>query len=126
MISRLLEQRRVVSDIMLNPQLTKKADSELFFRNADCTLFSELCSILVPFKSTTEFMCTETNVSVSKIYPYISGLVSKKFVESTNDSATAAEVKRLISDDLVSRYGITGDVAPTSLRALVALLDPQH
>jgi hypothetical protein len=30
MMSRLLEQRRVVSDIMLDPQLTKKADSELY------------------------------------------------------------------------------------------------
>jgi hypothetical protein len=126
MMSRLLEQRRVVSDIMLDPKLTKKADCELYLENADWNLLSELCSILAPFKSTTEYMCTEKNVSVSEIYPIVSGLVSKRLVESTDDSATAAEVKRLIRDDLISRYGPTGDVAPTSLPALGALLDPRH
>jgi hypothetical protein len=84
-----------------------------------CVLFSRHSNLLLS-------ICVQRKMCQCEIYPIVSGLVSKRFVESTVDSATAAEVKRLIRDDIMSRYGPTGDVAPTSLPALMALLDPRH
>ncbi|KAH3733961.1 hypothetical protein DPMN_040400 [Dreissena polymorpha] len=63
MLSRLNEQRRVLSDIMLDSAVTKKADQHLALRDDEWIAISELCVVLIDLTETTSYMSTEKNVS---------------------------------------------------------------
>ncbi|XP_053382048.1 E3 SUMO-protein ligase ZBED1-like [Mercenaria mercenaria] len=126
MMTRLVEQRRVVSDILLDPKLSKKEDSVLNLKEYEWDLIGELSDILRPLADTTEYMCTERCVSVSEIYPIVCGLVNRRLVTSNTDSNTASRVKEVIREDLMRRYQPSSDTAAESAAALGALLDPRY
>jgi len=79
--------------------------------------------VLKPFATITEYMSTESGMSVSEIYPMVCGLVIKRLAPSADDSSIASKVKEAIKDELVSRYD---DDASQSTAALCALLDPRY
>ncbi|XP_045158580.2 E3 SUMO-protein ligase ZBED1-like [Mercenaria mercenaria] len=107
MMTRLVEQRRVVSDILLDPKLSKKEDSVLNLKEYEWDLIGELSDILRPLADTTEYMCTERCVS-------------------NMDSNIASRVKEVIREDLIRRYQPSSDTAAESTAALGALLDPRY
>ena len=79
--------------------------------------------MLKPFATITEYMSTESGMSVSEIYPMVCGLVIKRLAPSADDISIASKVKEAIKDELVSRYD---DDASQSTAALCALLDPRY
>ncbi|XP_052267568.1 E3 SUMO-protein ligase ZBED1-like [Dreissena polymorpha] len=104
MMEHLVEQQRVLTDIMLDPKLTKKQDATLNLRESDWAIIKELCVILKPLADTTAYMSTESHVSVSEIYPIVCGLVTKSLESCSTDSSIAQLVKKAIRDDLVHRF----------------------
>ncbi|XP_052221657.1 zinc finger BED domain-containing protein 4-like [Dreissena polymorpha] len=126
MMERLVEQQRVLSDIMLDPKLTKKQDAALNLRESHWDIIKELCVILKPLADTTAYMSTESHVSVSEIYPIVCGLVTKSLVSCSTDSSIAHRVKKAIRDDLVHRYQPESEEAARSTAALGALSDPHY
>ena len=87
MMESLVEQQRVLTDIMLDPKLTKKQDAALNLRESDWDIIKELCVILKPFADTTAYVSAESHVSVSEIYPIVCGLVTKSLVSCSTDSS---------------------------------------
>ena len=125
-MARLVEQRRVLTDILLDTAFTKRADAAFNLKESEWTLISELCTVLKPFATITEYMSTESSVSVSEIYPIVCGLVNKRLAPSADDSSIASKVKEAIKDELVRRYEPESDDASQSTAALGALLDPRY
>ncbi|KAH3849549.1 hypothetical protein DPMN_091954 [Dreissena polymorpha] len=124
MMESLVEQQRVLTDIMLDPKLTKKQDAALNLRESDWDIIKELCVILKPLADTTAYMSTESQVTVLEIYPNVCGLVTKGLVSCSTDSSIAHRVKKAICDDLVHRFQPESEEAARSTAALGALLDP--
>ena len=124
MMARLSEQRRVITDLLLDPKFTKKGDSALNLLDRVWDLLSELCDVLYVFSDVTSYMCTERNVSVSELLPIVCGLVDKRLCSSENDSSTALKVKDTIKAELQRRYQPTSDATASSTSALATLLSP--
>jgi len=110
-MARLVEQRRVLTDILLDTAFTKRADAAFNLKESEWTLISELCTVLKPFATITEYMSTESSVSVSEIYPIVCELVNKRLASSADDSSIAFKVKEAIKDELVRRYEPESDDA---------------
>ncbi|KAH3829866.1 hypothetical protein DPMN_103096 [Dreissena polymorpha] len=62
MLSRLNEKRRVLSGLMLDSAVTKKAEQHLALRDDEWIAVSELCVVLSDLTETTSYMSTEKNV----------------------------------------------------------------
>ena len=71
MMARLSEQRRVITDMLLDPKVTKKRNSALNMLDREWDLLSEPCDVLYVFSDVTPYMCTESNVSVSELLPIV-------------------------------------------------------
>ena len=56
-------------DIILDPTITKKSNcySALNLTGSEWDLLSDLCEVLIAFPELTNYMCTESAVSVSEV-----------------------------------------------------------
>ena len=126
MMERLSEQRRVISDILLDPTITKKSDSALNLTDSEWDLLSDLCEVLSAFSDVTTYMCTESAVSVSEVLPIVCGLVNNHLCASEEDRPTVAKVKEVVREDLHRRYQPASNSTAGSVSALASLLDPRY
>ena len=126
MMARLSEQRRVISDILLDPTLTKKSDSALNLTDLEWDLLSDLCEVFSVFSDVTTYMCTEKAVSVSEVLPIVSGLINNHLRASEEDRPTVSKVKEVIREDLQRRYKPTSESTAGTVSALATLLDPRY
>ncbi|XP_060605586.1 zinc finger BED domain-containing protein 4-like [Ruditapes philippinarum] len=76
MLERLCEQKRVITDIMLDDKFTKKSDSNLLLKDHEWDNILDLKDVLKDFTAVTTYISTETNVSCSQIYPIVCGLMN--------------------------------------------------
>ena len=126
MMARLGEQRRVISDILLDTKFAKKSDSALYLTDREWELLKELCDVFSVFSDVTTYMCSEKSLSLSEVLPIVSGLVDKRLCVSETDCSTVAKVKEVIKDELQRRYKPASDVTAGSTAALAMLLDPRY
>ena len=66
----------MISDILLEPTLTKKSDSAMNLTDLEWDLLSDLCEVFGVFSDVTTYMCTEKAVSVSEVLPIVCGLIN--------------------------------------------------
>lgn len=125
MASRLLELRSVVSEIMLDSDVTKKHDSSLLLKDTEWDIIRDICTVLKPFKDGTTYMCSDTSVSVSDVYPLVSGLLSNQLNSETDDSPLLSRMKDALATELKRRYMPDTEEAAQSLPMLASLLDPR-
>ena len=123
MMSRLLEQRRVLTDILLDHRLSKIIDSSLILKENEWKTMTEFSAVLKPFSDTTSYMSTESSVSSSEIYSIVCGLINKRLEPSTSDSSITSKVKESIRYQLPERYQPTSEAAAKTIPALASLLD---
>ena len=100
MMTPLSEQERVISDILLDPTLTKKSDSVLNLTDLEWDLLSDLCEVISVFSDVTTYMSTEKAVSVSEVLPIVFGLINDHLPASIEDRPTVSKVKEVIREDL--------------------------
>jgi asparagine synthetase A len=111
---------------MLDSDVTKNSDTELLLKDNEWDLIKELARVLEPFEKTTAFMCKDKDVSVSEIYPIISGLLQSRLNFTETDSPIAAHVKETLTDELVRRFKPSSEETARSVPILASLLDPRH
>ncbi|XP_053387152.1 E3 SUMO-protein ligase ZBED1-like [Mercenaria mercenaria] len=76
MLQRVSEQRRVLTDIMLDTSITSKNDSALLLKDHEWDIISDLCDVLRILTDVTTYMCSDQYVSCSEIYPIVFGLIN--------------------------------------------------
>ncbi|XP_052786338.1 E3 SUMO-protein ligase ZBED1-like [Mya arenaria] len=126
MLARLHEQRRVLSDLMLDTRVTRKADQHLSLKDGEWTVVSELSDVLSHLTVTTSYMSTEKNVSCSEVYPIVTSLLDNTLRACEADSHVVKEVKGVIAADLRRRFRPSNEATATSTPVLAALLDPRY
>lgn len=100
-MERLVEQRRVIMDILLDP---KKNESTLLLKDHELEMLSDMSNVLKDFSAVTTYMCSEKYVSVSQIYSIICGLLRKSLVINEDDSSSVRRTKDSIREELNRRY----------------------
>lgn len=80
MMERLVEQRRVISDIMLDQSVTKRSDVYMLLKESEWESLSDISNVLEKLTQITTYMSTESMVSASVIYPIVCGLLKIIFV----------------------------------------------
>lgn len=125
-LARLNEQRRVLSDLMLDTRVTRKADQHLSLKDGEWTVVSELSDVLSHLTETTSYMSTEKNVSCSEVYLIVTSLLDNTLRACEADSHVVKEVKGVIAAELRRRFRPSNDATATSTLVLAALLDPRY
>lgn len=100
-MERLVEQRRVIMDILLDP---KKNDSTLLLKDHEWEMLSDMSNVLKDFSAVTTYMCSDRYVSVSQIYPNICRLLRKSLVINEADRTAVRRTKDSIREELNRRY----------------------
>jgi hypothetical protein len=126
MLERLVEQRRVITDVMLDTSVTKKSDACLLLRDAEWESISELSSVLCHLTKVTTYMSTESCVSASVTYPIVCGLLKNHLNVGETDSPSVIKVKETIASALKSRFYPDDIKAASSASVISSFLDPRH
>lgn len=126
MLMRLVEQRLVVTDILINPRLTKKNDRSLLLTDAEWEVASEVAEALKDLTTATEFMCKDKYVSCSDIYPVVCGLLVNSLGTLEEDSDILQRVKETVREELRRRFQPHTTKTAGSTPVIAALLDIRH
>ncbi|XP_061164341.1 E3 SUMO-protein ligase ZBED1-like [Saccostrea echinata] len=127
MMQRLTEQRRVLTDIMLDDKVTKKEFSLLLLKDHEWELIDQLSNFLKDFAEVTTYMSTETHVSISQIYPIVCGLL-RRIDDFSGDmeSNNIHRVRETVKDELLRRYKPTSKDTAKSIAMVASFLDPRY
>ncbi|XP_071147348.1 E3 SUMO-protein ligase ZBED1-like [Mytilus edulis] len=126
MIERLCEQRRVITDVMLDTTVTKKCDTHMLLKDHEWDYLVEISAVLKQMSHVTTYMCLEKDVSASVMLPIVNGLLKKHLKNSEEDSALAHKMKASISEELITRFKPYDIETASTQHALASLLDPRH
>ncbi|CAC5384339.1 unnamed protein product [Mytilus coruscus] len=126
MLERLCEQRRVITDVMLDTTVTKKSDTQMLLKDHEWDYLVEISEVLKQMSHVTTYMCLEKDVSASVMLPIVHGLLKKHLKNSEEDSALAHKMKASISEELITRFKPYNIETASTQHALASLLDPRH
>ncbi|XP_052806299.1 E3 SUMO-protein ligase ZBED1-like [Mya arenaria] len=126
MCSRLDKLRRVVTDIMLDDDVTKKADRDLLLRDGEWGIVADIFTVLGPFTHVTTFMSKDKDVSIGEMFPIVYSLVGTVLQPCKNDTALVASMKTTFRDEMTERFKAGRDETAESLPMLASLLDPRY
>jgi len=127
LMERLSEQRRVISDIMLDSTVTKSKDQAALLLSAnEWDTIQEISGVLKDITKVTTYMCAEKCVSVSEIYPIVCGLLKSCLVVKQDDSGLIKKVKGSVASELTRRYNPTHVEVAATTPVLASLLDPRY
>jgi len=104
MLQRLVEQRLVVTDVMINTRLTKKNDRAFLLTDSEWEIASDIANTLRDLTVATEFMCKEQYVSSSDIYSEVCGLLTNSLGSADDDSDLMQLVKECLRDEMTRRF----------------------
>ena len=123
-MERLCEQQRVVSDIMLDPSLTKKDDMYMLLKENEWKTMAEISKVLQQLTKVTTYMSTESNVSTSVVYPIVCSLIRKHISANADDIPVVIRIKTVIADDLHKHFKPAE--VPATVPVLSSCLDPRY
>jgi hypothetical protein len=126
MMERLCEQRRVVSDIMLDPSLTKKDDMYMLLKENEWETMAEISKVLQQLTKVTTYMSTESNVSTSVVYPIVCSLIRKHLSANADDIPVVIRIKTVIADDLHKHFKPAEVPTAATVPVLSSCLDPRY
>ncbi|XP_052792222.1 E3 SUMO-protein ligase ZBED1-like [Mya arenaria] len=126
MCSRLDKLRRVVTDIMLDDDVTEEADRDLLLRDGEWGIVADISTVLGPFTHVTTFMSKDKDVSIGEMFPIVYSLVGKVLQPCNNDTALVASMKTTFRDEMTERFQPGRDETAESLPMLASLLDPRY
>ncbi|XP_062586859.1 E3 SUMO-protein ligase ZBED1-like [Saccostrea cucullata] len=127
MMQRLTEQRRVLTDIMLDDKVTKKEFSLPLLKDHEWDLIDQLSIFLKDFAEVTTYMSTETHVSISQIYPIVCGLLRRiDDISGDTESNNIHRVRETVKDELMRRYKPTCKETAKSITIVTSFLDPRY
>ena len=125
-MERLCEQQRVVSDIMLDPSLTKKDDMYMLLKENEWKTMAEISKVLQQLTKVTTYMSTESNVSSSIVYPIVCGLIRKHLSANADDIPVVIRIKTVIADDLHKRFKPAEVATAATVPVLSSCLHPRY
>ena len=126
MLQRLVEQRLVVTDVMINPRLTKKNDRELLLTDSEWEIASDIADALRDLTVATEFLCKVHNVSSSDVYPVVCGLLINSLGLADDDSDLMQRVKECLRDEMTRRFKPGSIDTAARTPAIASILDIRH
>lgn len=124
MMERLVKQRRVISDIMLDQSVTKRSDVYMLLKESEWESLSDISNVLEKLTQITTYMSTESMVSASVIYPIVCGLLQNHLCGS--DSSIVSKIKQAIASELNSRFQPDHLETASTVPVLSYLLNPRH
>lgn len=102
MMERLVEQRRIISDIMLDQSVTKRSEAYMLLKESEWESLSDILNVLEKLTQVTTYMSTESMVSASVVYHIVCGLLKNHLCGS--DSSIVSKIKQAIASELQSRF----------------------
>lgn len=119
MLERLTEQRRVITDIMLDERVTKKNDKGLLPKE---DVICDLSTVLRDLTDVTTFMSTEQNVFCSHIYSIVCGLLRNNLSLNDDDSVMVRRAKETLGEEIERRFQPAALSSAKSVPVVAALL----
>jgi len=126
MLERLCEQRRVVTDVMLDTKMTKKNDVHMLLKDHEWDTMSEVSCVLKQLSNVTTYMCLEKDVSSSVMYPIVCGLLKKHLTTVEGESPLIRKMMESIANELKTRYNPFDKEIASSQPVIASLLDPRY
>jgi len=126
MLERLVEQRRVLTDVIFDEKFTKKAEVMLLPKDHEWEIMSDISTVLKDLSEVTTYICVEKHVSLSQVYPIVCGLIKKSLKLHDNDSSVVRKVKETISGELKRRYRPFDNETANNIPVMASLLDPRY
>ena len=126
MLERLCEQRRVVTDIMLDTTVTKKCDASLLLSSHEWDIAADISSVLTDLTKVTTYMCADKSITSSEIYPIVFGLMKNCLNVTNQDNTIIVKVKETVSNELYRRFRTSDVDICDSTPVLASLLDPRY
>ena len=96
MFERLLEQRWAIYAVIHNDHITSADSRHLYLKEDQWNLLQQMVTALKPLQVATTALCEAKAVSISLIYPVISGLIKKHLIVDDNDLPPVKSFKRTV------------------------------
>ncbi len=107
MFARLVEQRWAVTAVLSDRTVTKLADARILeLKDEYWQLMEDVAPVLAALKCATTVMSTESDVSISNIYPITYDLLHSPLKRNEEDSARVLEFKAKVHDSLAQRMQV--------------------
>ena len=124
MYERLLEQRWAIYAVMHDEQVTSSDQRYLYLKEDHWNLLQQMVTALKPLQVATTALCEAKKVSISLIYPVISGLIKKHLVVDDQDLPSVKLFKRTVVQEVKERFSPNSLSTATKAPVLAAALDP--
>ena len=128
MVSRLIEQRRAVVDVLTDRSVTPfNSYQQLKISEESWELLKQLEKCLKPLKSATDVLSSQKNVTLSSVLPIAHSIVTHHLKSNSEDSDVIRSVKKNIAMDLEVRIKLNSpsELSKSAL-TLASLLDPRY
>ena len=126
MLERLCEQRRVVTDVMLDTKITKKNDVHMLLKDHEWDTMSEVSCVLKQLSNMTTYMCLEKDVSSSVMYPIVCRLLKKHLATVDGKSPLIRKITESIANELKTRCNPFIKEIASSQPVIASLLHPRY
>lgn len=121
MLERFLELQPAVYATLISREIkSKEKDNIATLSEDDITLAENAMAVLVPLRTVTTALCSESMPTASLIMPLQKKLLTKELVCTESDAESVKQLKTTISDDLRPRYS-----AQKEFLEETSLLDPR-
>ncbi len=107
-LERFLEQKTAIMATLLSKDLRKGVTDVGTLSESDIANMEDIVQLMGPIKMATTVMCEEDQPTLSVIAPLQAKLM-KHLRPCKDDSTLIAEIKRVMADDLSTRYRGTQD-----------------
>ncbi|XP_073729765.1 E3 SUMO-protein ligase ZBED1-like [Misgurnus anguillicaudatus] len=127
MFAWLVEQRWAVTAVLSERTVTKLADARILeLKDEYWQLMEDVAPVLAALKCATTVMSTESEVSISNIYPITFGLLQSHLMRNEEDSARVSEFKEKVRNSLTQRMQVHSDELPSKPAMITTMLDARH
>ena len=100
MVSRIIEQQQAICAVLASDRKHwHKMPSDAEFATLEA-----LCAVLEPLSNFTDALSGEKHVTVSAVHPLLDHILTSLVSSSSDDCTVIKEMKKIIREDLSSRY----------------------
>ena len=104
MLERFLELQPAVYAALMSKDIRSKETDIATMTEDDITLSENIMAVLIPLRTVTTALCSESIPTASLILPLQKKLLTKDLVYNESDPEAVKQLKKAISDDLRPRY----------------------
>ncbi|CAB1313122.1 unnamed protein product [Coregonus sp. 'balchen'] len=125
MLERLLEHRRLVKDVLSDPNYTGKREHSHDLTTEQWNMAEDIWNVLKPMVTLTELMSEEDNTSLSATIAMLAHLKHRHLAVVEDDSPTTKSLKTKLVQEIDKRWQLNDRLFDSSLYVQAAVVDPR-